>query len=474
MLASFTTAPVFSQPVAPVASSYTLGLDQFSTHTGSRAIDVVAPHDGSGRVFVSAQSGEIFSYGADGTLLNTFVDLASTTANTGFLDNAGSFRGLMYFDFHPDYDNPNADGYRKVYTGFQSNPSFATAEYSRTRGSSVVHYVIGEWQVSSTNANQIDTSTYREVIRFEMEGNNPHGLGEVAFNPLAKPGDADYGLLYAAVGDANTLGNSNPGSGYIQNLSNPFGKIIRINPLEDTVNGADYSTPGNPYNSVSGAAPENYAIGFRDPQTFSFAKDNSGETVLITFDIGASNRDEVDLVRAGQNYGWERYEGTLDLNPDRPLVPGSTHALPVLEYDHSQERFAIIGGLLVSDPNNPDFQDQVIFSNLVGGEIFHADFQEMLDAEANGTQAQIYEMTVTFDGESGTFADVLDGVDGGRGDARFGYDENGNVYIVSKQTGVIFETGLVTSVPEPSSIALLGLGGLLLSRRRRGARVISG
>ena len=405
------------------------------------------------------------------------MDLSTTTATTGFADGAvgpvtapAAFRGLMYFDFHPDFDNPSATGYRKLYTGFQSDPNAGTADYSKSNGVPV-HYVIGEWEVSATNPNQVDPSSYREVMRFENEGNNPHGLGEIAFNRLARPGNVDYGLLYAAIGDANAAGNSNPDPNYIQDLSNPFGKIIRINPLADTVGNADYSIPtSNPYVGVSGAAEENYAIGFRDPQTFSFARDANGDTVLVTFDIGAAQREEVDLVRAGGNYGWDRWEGTLDLNPGRPLAPGTTHNLPVLEYTHATG-FAIIGGLVVTDPNDPTFKDRVLFSDLVTGKMFHADYLEMLAAEQSGTQAQIYESQVSFGGNTGTFADVLDGVAGGRGDARFGVDEAGRVFIVTKQSGIIYDTGLVLSdyatVPEPTSIGVVLIGGALLLRRRR-------
>ena len=68
-------------------------------------------------------------------------------------------------------------------------------------------------------------------------------------------------------------------------------------------------------------------------------------------------------------------------------------------------------------------------------------------------------------------AGVLDGVAGGRGDARFGVDEVGNVFIVTKQSGIIYGTGLVLSgyatIPEPTSIGLLMAGSALLIRRRR-------
>jgi len=102
---------------------------------------------------------------------------------------------------------------------------------------------------------------------------------------------------------------------------------------------------------------------------------------------------------------------------------------------------------LVSDPSDPSFQGQVIFSDLVNGKMFHADYLAMLDALQSAAQATIFEMTVEFEGDTGKFADVLDHIVGGRGDARFGADESGRLFILSKQTDKIFDTGLELSDP---------------------------
>lgn len=473
---------VAQTPAAPILSSYRLELETFATHTefqagnGSNpvgvgqqfgAIDVTAPRDGSRRVFVSTQPGKILAYDSAGNSLGDFLDLAATAGVTGFSNNNGAvaFRGLMYFDFHPDYAVPGAAGEGKVYTGYAVNSGYDSGglnadyriqDYQSRSGSN--QYAIAEWQVNSAG-NAIDTNTFREVYRFQTEGSNPHGLGEIAFNPYAEPDDEDYGLLYAAIGDGNAQGNAAPATGYLQELDNPYGKIVRINPLQA---GEDaYSVPAsNPFVGQLGAAEEVYALGFRDQQTFSFAQDSNNETVLITFDIGAAEREEVSLVRAGGNYGWERYEGSLDFAPGVALAPASPiHSPPVLEYVHSNDTggFAIIGGLLVSDPTDPNFQDKVIFSDLPNGKLFYADYAEMLQAEMNGTQAQIYQVNqfmkdgtlVTEDGTANgglnglvSFEDVYGA---SRGDARFGTDEAGNVFIATKQSGEILKTGLVAA-----------------------------
>lgn len=435
---------------APTPSSYTLELTQFGTHTGSHAIDVAAPHNGSGNVYVSAQSGEIFGFDSAGNSLGTFLDMAGTAATTGFQSgtftpgaNGAAFRGLMYFDFHPDFGTVGSAGEGKVYTGFKSSSGFGTVDYQAPGNGN--QYVIAEWEVSDSDPNMIDTTSYREVMRLGFTGANPHAIGEIAFNPLANPGDDDYGLLYAAIGDAGATGNVPPPTGYIQEIDNPFGKIIRIDPLQDGA--SNYTIPDNPFNDVSGAAQENYALGFRDPQTFSFAKDTNNETVLVTFDIGAEEREEVNLVRPGDNHGWVRWEGTYELDPSRPIFDetNTTLSFPVAEYDHATGGFAIAGGMVVTDPNDPSFRNQVIFGDLVRGKIFHADYADMLAAETAGEQATIFESQVSFDGNTGTFSEVRGGQSGTRGDARFGTDEAGNVYIVSKRSDVVYATGLVVA-----------------------------
>lgn len=481
---------------APTTSPYTLQLTEFGTHTGAHAIDLTSPRDGSGNVYVSTQSGQIFGYNSSGDSLGVFLDLAGTGATTGFANpgafnpgaNGPAFRGLMYFDFHPDFGVAGAAGERKLYTGYKSNTSFGTPDYLAPGGNGS-DYVIVEWEVSQSNPNQIDMGSFREVMRLGNPGGNPHGLGKIGFNKHASVGDDDYGLLYAAVGDAGATGNVAPGVGYIQEIDNPFGKIVRVDPIDpDGPGGLNYSIPAsNPFVGTPNAAEEIYALGFRDPQTFSFAKDASDETVLVTFDIGATQREEVNLVRPGGNYGWVRYEGTLGpgefvpnastpendgtYNP-RPLYDeaNTTPLPPVLEYDHLSGGFAIAGGLVVSDPSNPDFRDQVIFGDLVRGKIFHANYADVLAAELAGTQATIFESEVRYNGITGNFADVLDGVPGGRGDARFGTDEAGNVFIVSKRTGTIFATGLVDAsagpfVESPRIVLTVdrGSGGVTLS-----------
>lgn len=436
-----------SSVVAPAQGDYTMVLTEFTQHGGNYAMDVKAPEDGSGRVFTATISGQIHAFDSSGNSLGTFLDMVPTAATTGFVPTSASssFSGLTYFDFHPDYADVNADGYGKVYVVFKATNDSGTADYIvNTGGAAITHMVVGEWSVDGADPDRIDTDSFREVLRLAFR-NSWHSIGQISFNPLSAPADDDYGLLYVAVGDSNNS-NRNPEPGYVQNLDNPFGTLLRIDPLQ---NGADaYSIPatnpfddGGPLHDDDGVAEEIYAYGFRDPQTFSFAKDGSGESVVVTFDIGASEREEVDLVRSGGNYGWDRHEGTLELNSDRPLVVGSVHAPPVLEYDHDTGR-AIIGGFVVNDPDDPRFRNQLVFSDLPTGKMFHADYAAMLAAEIAGEQAPIFEIPVNIGGSVGNFADLI-GHQNGRGDARFGFDGAGNVYIVTKWSNSLFATGLV-------------------------------
>lgn len=442
-------------PGLPGESKYTLELTPFARHTGENAIDLTHPRDGTGRVFVSTQSGQVFGYSKDGKPLGVFLDL--TKADVGFTYDSPlrvPFKGLMYIAFHPDYADPAAPGFGKFYTGHQvvvtdEAPDYNTKDFGGL-GDSDVRFMLGEWQVDPENPDRIDPASYRRVmlLHFHSYGQMPHALGELAFNPFAQPGDADYGKLYAAVGDGHNGDYKQPHNlARSQQADNPFAKILRIDPLGNDEK--PYTIPDdNPF-IVEGQPTEPYAIGLRDAQAFSFARDLEGQAVLVAFDIGALSVEEINIVRRGGNYGWDRYEGLEMFNIERLIVerpsPPAVHYGRVFSRRLGEEpkgggMVAIIGGLVVSDPDDPSFQGQVLFGDLPNGTMMHANYHHMLAVEAEGKQSTPYIMNVKLGDKVGNFADVIGA---GRGDSRFGVDESGAAYIVSKQTDTIFKTSLV-------------------------------
>ena len=48
------------------------------------------------------------------------------------------------------------------------------------------------------------SGTSRELFRINMVTGS-HGVQEITFNPLSKPGDKDYGMLYIGIGDGGSV-----------------------------------------------------------------------------------------------------------------------------------------------------------------------------------------------------------------------------------------------------------------------------
>ena len=462
-------AAVFGQAADPLNSSKVLKLTTFATYSSAimpeSTIDLTHPKDGSGRIFVSTNQGKIHAFSSSGTSLGTFLDF--NTAGVPDFDSSLGFttRGLSYIAFHPDYGTAGAPGEGKLYTFYKTNvpgvrsPDYSGAELPTRPGDVLTQYAIAEWTVDAENPNRIDTTSRREVIRFEVSGigEDTHSIGEISFNPLAMPGQADYGNLYLSLGDGYA-GPAVENFQHAQDSDNPFGKVLRINPLQ---NGSDpYSVPAdNPFQD-GGSLLDNdnnveeiAAWGFRYPQNFSFARGACGNHRMIVFDIGAGDFEEVNIVDLGDNHGWSRHDGPVDGNMKTvlKLPPGSTLEFPATVYDHNipnlpgatptEGSAAITGGFVVSDPSDPGFQNQVVFSDLSRGAFFHADFDDLLAADAANTQASMSVMAASLDGSpAGLFRDLIGKH---RGDARFGVDERGRLFIISRLTNKIYLTNLI-------------------------------
>lgn len=111
-----------------------------------------------------------------------------------------------------------------------------------------------------------------------------------------------------------------------QKLDNHLGKVVRL-----TAEGAP--APGNPYIGRSGARPEIWSHGHRNPQGATLGPDGR----LWMHEHGPQGGDEINLPQAGRNYGWplvtfgEQYGGGPigeGLNAKPGLEPPLHHWTP--------------------------------------------------------------------------------------------------------------------------------------------------
>jgi glucose/arabinose dehydrogenase len=285
-------------------------------------------------------------------------------------------RGLLGFAFHPDFNNPSAPGFRKIYT-YTCEPVSGLADFTVPNPSAFdSQSVIAEWRVSTTNPNVIDPSTRRELMRIDEPQFNHKG-GQLAFRP------SDH-YLYISLGDggnANDVGDGhNPTKGNAQDKSTVLGKLLRIDPLDPALttgspdpisaNGKYRIPRTNPFVFHAGSVDEIFVWGLRNPFRFGF---DANADNLIIGDVGQNNIEEIDIGVSGKNYGWNRKEGTFLFNPTDGTIkidPNSNPKFtnPVAEYSHF-DGIAVIGGYVYRGTKLPLLAGKYVFGDLFGPEV---------------------------------------------------------------------------------------------------------
>ena len=128
-----------------------------------------------------------------------------------------------------------------------------------------------EWKDRNT-ANATFEGTARELLRVQYPL-APHPLGEMTFNPAARPGDPDWRVMYLGAGDSQSGEQRDSRRLNPQRLDTLVGKILRIVPdLREHTNTSTVSENGryripndNPFATVDGARKEIWAYGLRNP-----------------------------------------------------------------------------------------------------------------------------------------------------------------------------------------------------------------
>ncbi|OLF81403.1 glucose dehydrogenase [Maricaulis sp. W15] len=110
-----------------------------------------------------------------------------------------------------------------------------------------------------------------------------------------------------------TLGEGGLHPNEAQNLANHLGSVVRLND--------DGTVPfDNPFVSVRGAGPEIYTYGHRNVQGIAI---NPQTGSVWTHEHGARGGDEINIIEAGNNYGWPRITWGIDY--DGTPISDATH-----------------------------------------------------------------------------------------------------------------------------------------------------
>lgn len=386
-------------------------------------VDLTTPNDDSGRLFVVDQAGLIRIIGPDGSLMpEPFLDLRQQIVP---LRTDYDERGLLGLAFHPDYVN---NGRLFIYYTAPLREG-APAGWDHTN-------VVAELNVSPDNPNQADLATLKTVLQIDQPQFN-HNAGHITFGPDGYP--------YVPIGDgggANDVGEGHtPGLGNAQDTTNLHGSILRID-----VNGepGSYTIPAdNPFTGDDNVADEIYAYGLRNPYHISF--DRGGNNDLFASDAGQDLYEEVDIVTAGGNYGWNIKEGTHCFDPDNPENPpaecpstganGEPLIDPIIEYGHDEVGVVVVGGYVYRGSAIPNLEGYYIFGDYNKSPAGPPD-GTLLWAEAapEGGMWNWGELTVAGMDNNRLGAYVL----------AFGQDDDGELYVLTSESSApMGDTGKV-------------------------------
>ena len=192
----------------------------------ARALGLVDPGDGSGRLFVVQQNGRIRIVENDVLLPKLFLDIFDR------ISCCENERGLVGLAFHPKY-RKNGFFY-VVYVNQNSRTIVSRFSVSRDR-------------------NIADASSEEEIIRWRQP-DLPHNGGAIQFGP--------DGLLYLGSGDGGSRDSA-------QDLGNLLGAILRI----DVDKAFPYAIPkDNPFVGDPKARGEIWVYGLRNPWRFSISE----------------------------------------------------------------------------------------------------------------------------------------------------------------------------------------------------------
>ncbi len=286
---------------------------------------IVVP-DGSGRSLLVLQGGKvlIIPSNLNENGIKPLLELSSEDMIVKDFEE-----GLLGLVFHPKYKN---NGLFYLYHTLQSPK----------------RSVLVERRIKDQKSLKLDTKHNRTLIEIEQPYWN-HNSGVPEFGP--------DGYLYLSTGDG---GKANDPHDFSQNTFSLLGKVLRID-VDRREGSLEYGIPeDNPFKNKPGYRGEIWTIGMRNPWRLHW---DIPSNTLFCADVGQHQKEEINLIKKGGNYGWSFREGTGAFSlKNREPSPDLEFIDPVFEYGHD-EGTSVSGGMVYRGGKLPVLYGHYIFGD---------------------------------------------------------------------------------------------------------------
>lgn len=324
----------------------------YDFQTETLASELVQPvafdFTGDNRIYIAEREGVVKVFDNDQLLDTPFIDLSD-------LVNSGGQRGLLAIAVHPEFPEQPY-----VYLGFSYDLPSEEADATEGKRASRVIRLTAD---SSTNYTTAVPGSEEVLLEIPPAGRF-HATTALRFG--------NDGSLFYGHGDGNQVVTQLQPADIetLQSLDNPFGKILRIDPIT----GEGYSDnpfyTGNPDNIRS----KIYSYGLRNPFRFTIHPDTNEPYIG---DVGWNHWEEINTGR-GVNFGWPLFEGGNGVSlrtpsaADRPEIQEfydrePTVTAPIHARSHSSKFSSIALGDFYTGDTYPELYQDALFFNNIGG-----------------------------------------------------------------------------------------------------------
>ncbi len=412
---------------------------------------VIASNPGDDRVYVGSQDGLVvaFENRADVTTTETFLDLRDRVAVVW----EGGLLGLVFHPAFGDSASPNGKAFYVYYNSHCPLDSSRDApdlnacddSYPRTATSGFFNTYLRLSRFEVFDDTVIgDPSTEQVLVNVQLY-NSSHRGGGMAFR--------NDSFLYLAIGDqrryetAQDIVDTFEGGLFrfaVDVIDNGDGTWTcptgshqprRIFDTLDEISGRYYCIPDdNPWLDPAGGVFEEYcAIGFRNPHRLAHDPITGR---IWEGEVGQFQREEVNILECGNNYGWPFREGLIAGVRPEPSSFLGVLTDPVIDFTRAEAR-SIIGGYVYRGSKFPELYGHYLAGDYVTNQVW----------------------AITLDENTMTATKVFLANFGPGNLATWGQDNNGEVFL-----GDVFSTGPLYTldrigVPVPDATALLSETG---------------